>query len=123
MINQNAVCDYQRRHTLFSQRGATRPAGRLDEHFRAPAALTEREMHGKTTVAINLGHTPLAEGDYVIELTATTGTERDRQARRETGWAWWRQRCGKTVPAPDDDRDPAPEGATTTYANANIFSP
>jgi hypothetical protein len=43
------------------------------------ATLTERETDGKSAVVVDVNLAPLAEGDYVVEVSAGSGAETERK--------------------------------------------
>jgi len=53
--------------------------GRDGKPLAVPVNLTERDQSGQRVVAADLNLSPLAAGDYVIELVAASGTSEARR--------------------------------------------
>jgi VWFA-related protein len=84
-----AVADFQFRRTervhvewpilrTLDQREA-RVLGRTGQPLAVAATLTERDVSGRTWLAADVNLSPLAEGDYLIEVVAGSGTDTERK--------------------------------------------
>jgi hypothetical protein len=70
--NERVHVEWPIRGTLDRREG--RLLSRAGQPLAVPVTVTEREVEGRRALAADLLPAPLADGDYVIEVTAGTGT-------------------------------------------------